>query len=729
MTQTFDLKTILSIIIKYASIIFLGVIIFRITANVLIEFLHKRVTQPVNVPVGEKKPGETQAYRNINDPNLITEHPDLEDQNLYSILKKVAKDYPERNCFGYRECIKITVEPKEVVSIENNKKVTKVKNWKYFTYSDYKWLTYKEVEKMTIDGCSGLAKLGCQPGQTIMLFSPTSHIWNITAFSAFRRGMIIATCYDTLGPEGLQYSLNEVEASVLYTNVALLPTISKIAAQCPYLKTIIYDDDKTADLKNLDDFKAAYPNLNLISFNDLLVLGSTNYVDETKTGATDIACIMYTSGSTGVPKGVKISNENFVTTIYGAERWLDHLKGGLSGDDIYIGYLPLAHILEMIMEYAIISVGVSIGYGRPQTLTDGSMRDCKGDIKALRPTLMPGVPLVWDKICKAVIRTINKKPLFIRFLFHTTFNTDYWLIKHRLPRTPLGKIFYKQIRQETGGRLRLSLVGGAPINKNIYKFINTVLCPMSQGYGMTEICGVISLQPIYGVVEGEVGAPFINSEYKLVDIPESNYLTTNKPYPQGEVWVRGTNVCVGYLNHPELNSESRTEDGWFKTGDIGEIRENNALALIDRKKSLIKLANGEYIAVEYLECVYKSSLIVDNICVYGKSFENYPIALVVPNERELFELAVSKHICASIQDAKSMPFKDLCNNQMIKVEVLKNLQSIAFANNLKSAEIVKNVILCPSPWTIEAGLITPANKLKRNAIVNQFKKEIDACYI
>jgi len=729
MTQTIEPKTLLGIIIKYASIVVLCIAIFRIVINVLIEILQKRAKQLVNVPVGEKKPGETQAYRNITDTTLYTEHPDLEEQNLYNILKKVARDYPERRCFGYRECIKITVEPKEVVTIENNKKVTKVKNWKYFTFSDYHWLTYKEVEKMTIDGCSGLAKIGCQPKETIMLFSPTSHSWNIMAFSAFRRGMIISTCYDTLGPEGLQYSLNEVEAHVLFTNVSLLSTISKIAAQCPYLKTIVYVDDKTADLKNLDDFKAAFPDINLISLDDLLVLGSTNYVEETVTTATDIACIMYTSGSTGVPKGVKISNENFVTTIYGAERWLDFLKGGLNEDDIYIGYLPLAHILEMIMEYAIISVGVCIGYGKPQTLTDGSMRDCKGDIKTLKPTLMPGVPLVWDKICKTVIRTINKKPLIIRFLFHMTFNTDYWLLKHHLPKTPFGKIFYKQIQQETGGRLRLSLAGGAPINKNIYKFINTVLCPMSQGYGMTEICGVISLQPIYGVVEGEVGAPFVNAEYKLVDIPESNYLTTNKPYPQGEVWVHGKNVCVGYLNHPELNAESRTEDGWFKTGDIGEIRENNALALIDRKKSLVKLANGEYIAVEYLECIYGSSLIVENICVYGKSFENYPIALVVPNDRAIREIAVEKHICADMTDAKNRSFKELCNNQIIKLSVLKDLQSIAFKNNLKSAEIVKNIILCPSPWTIEAGLITPANKLKRNAIANFYKKEIDACYL
>jgi len=728
MTLTIEPKSIISFIIKYGFIFLICVAVFRITVNVLIEVLHKRANRLVNVPVGEKKPGETQAYRNVNDPNLITEHPELENQNLYSILKKVAKAYPERNCFGYRECIKIVSEPKEIVTIENNKKVTKVKNWKYFTFSDYHWLTYKEVEKMTIDGCSGLAKLGYQPRQTIMLYSPTSHNWNIMAFSALRRGMIIATCYDTLGPDGLQYSLNEVETGVIFTNVSLLPTISKIIPQCPHLKTVIYVDDKTADIKNLEDFKNNHSNLNIISLEDLIVLGSTNYVEETKTGATDIACIMYTSGSTGTPKGVKIANENFVTTIYGAEKWLSHLKGGLDENDIYIGYLPLAHILEMIMEYAIISVGVAIGYGKPQTLTDGSMRDCKGDIKTLKPTLMPGVPLVWDKICKTVIRTINKKPLIIRFLFHTVFNLDYWLIKYHLPKSPFGKIFYKQIREETGGRLRLSLAGGAPINKSIYKFINTVLCPMSQGYGMTEICGVISLQPIYGVIEGEVGAPFINGEYKLVDIPESNYLTTNKPYPQGEVWVRGKHVCAGYLNHPELDSESRTPDGWFKTGDIGEFRENNALALIDRKKSLVKLANGEYIAVEYLECVYKSSLIVENICVYGKSFENYPIAIVVPHKREIQELAISNHICADINDAENTSFKDLCNNQIIRLAVLKNLQKIAFENNLKSAEIVKNVILCPSPWTIEAGLITPANKIKRIAIANLYKKEIDACY-
>lgn len=216
---------------------------------------------------------------------------------------------------------------------------------------------------------------------------------------------------------------------------------------------------------------------------------------------------------------------------------------------------------------------------------------------------------------------------------------------------------------------------------------------------------------------GHVGAPVPCVEIKLVDVPDAGYLSTN-PTPQGEVWVRGTSVTKGYWKRDDLTKETVTEDGWLMTGDIAQWNPNGTLSIIDRKKNLVKLSNGEYIALEKLESLYKSCLYVNNICVYADSLRPRPVALVVPVEASVRKLATEL-------DVASKDLEDICNDDKVKKAVLKSLLATGKEASLKPAEMLFDIHLCHEEWTIESGLLTAAQKLKRQDINKKFKEQLD----
>ena len=195
---------------------------------------------------------------------------------------------------------------------------------------------------------------------------------------------------------------------------------------------------------------------------------------------------------------------------------------------------------------------------------------------------------------------------------------------------------------------------------------------------------------------GSVGGPVPCCEIKLVDVPDANYLSTNQPKPQGEIWVRGSSVTRGYFKQEELTKEALTSDGWLRTGDVGEWNSDGTLSVIDRIKNLVKLSNGEYIALEKLESVYKTALGVSNICVYGDSLQPRPVAIVMPIESNLKQLAAQLNI-----DTNHKSLEELCDNTDIRKAFLNELQKQAKSANLKPTEIVQNVYLTHDEWTSE----------------------------
>jgi long-chain acyl-CoA synthetase len=404
------------------------------------------------------------------------------------------------------------------------------------------------------------------------------------AYSCYSQSLVITTAYDNLGVEALIFSLNEGEVTTLFTQGDLFSVVKKIGSQVASLKNIIYCG--TVSEKELQDVKSTC-GFDFYSMEELEQLGRQNPVPINAAKPEDLCCIMYTSGSTGNPKGVMLTHENMIASITGGVTLLGSL---FSSEDVYLGYLPLAHVLEFLIENCCIFKGVAIGYGSPRTLTDQSVRNCKGDIRELRPTVMAGVPMVWETIKKGIVEKLDHVSPSKRSLFYGAIELKKKLLVLGLPTTILDKVIFKKIAEGTGGRLRAAISGGAPIAPETQMFLTCALCPLVQGYGMTETCGMMTVQGMTELcVPNSVGSPSTACEIKLVAC--NNYNPNGTP-PRGEVWVRGRNIMSGYYKQPKITQENITSDGWLMTGDIGEWREDGSLSIIDRKKNLVKLSHG-----------------------------------------------------------------------------------------------------------------------------------------
>lgn len=667
-----------------------------------------------SVQVGDDVPNEGRARRSILSPNELLKSPAPFIETLYDVLQYDIKEYGDRNAFGYRKVDRIVEEQKEIIKIVAGVETKEVKTWKYFQLSKYHYYTYREVGRITRDIGAGMRKLGLEPHDKIELFASTSADWMLVAHGAFTQSLTIVTAYDTLGEAGLLHSMNETAVGTVFTNAELLPTMEKVISKCSTLKHIIYNGDAKSDL--VEKIKANHPQLeNLISLEELKKIGQSNPIQAVPPKADDLCCIMYTSGSTGNPKGVILKHSNLVSGIAGVNRLLQHL---VEAGDCIMAYLPLAHVLEFLVENLCMFWGVTLGYATVRTLTDASVRNCQGDIREFRPTLMTGVPAVWESIRKAVLSKVNNGSPMVQRVFHAAFAAKAWCMEKGLPTGWLDFMIFNKIKDQTGGRLRFALSGGASISQETQHFLSVTLCPILQGYGMTESCGMCTVLPPEQFAVGRVGTPVPCVEIKLVDVPDANYRSTNSPRPQGEVWIRGGSITSGYWANEALTKETITEDGWLLTGDIGEWHENGTLSIIDRKKNLVKMSHGEYIALEKLESVYKSSLVVSNICVYGNAYSNKPVALVVPVESQLRKLAASQEITDN-------DYENLCNNESLKKAVLDSLLAVGKKASLKPVEGLGAVHLCHEEWTCEGGLMTAAQKIKRKDIQKKFQKELD----
>ena len=238
-----------------------------------------------------------------------------------------------------------------------------------------------------------------------------------------------------------------------------------------------------------------------------------------------------------------------------------------------------------------------MNYGNPKTLSDASVRNCKGDIREARPTILVGVPQVWETVKKGIVAKVDAGGVVVKNMFWGAMSAKNFLMSSGLPGSGvLDAVVFKKIKEATGGRVKLCLNGGGPISKETLYFISMAVAPMLSGYGLTETTAMGALtDPLHW--DDALGDIPSSVEIKLVDYPEAGYFTHNKP-PQGEIWIRGTPIIEEYFQNEKETQEAVSADGWFKTGDIGQFDKNGHLRMIDRKKNLVKTLNGEYIALE-----------------------------------------------------------------------------------------------------------------------------------
>ncbi len=528
------------------------------------------------------------------------------------------------------------------------------------------------------------------------------------AHACFAQGITFCTAYDTLGEEGLQHSLDEPEVSGVFTNADLLPTLSNVVKDCPHLKFVIYDGEDKKGVAEKVNAALQERGGKLVRFDDLYKDGKENASAkaQTKPKASDVACIMYTSGSTGKPKGVILKQSNIVAAIAAVMLLLGK---ELQPRETFLAFLPLAHILEFVVECTLMAAGVTMGYGNRKTLTSASCRNCQGDLPTFKPSILIGVPTVFETIRKGIAMKVAEGGALRKSIF----NGALAIKKNKIPilSGAVDSIVFSKVKQQTGGRLRIALSGGAPLSRETQEFLDTALVQLLQGYGMTESSAMCAILTPDFMQYGSVGVISPAVECKLVDVPDAGYLSTNDP-PQGEILIRGPAVTSGYFKREDITKETISDDGWLMTGDIGQWNKDGTLSLIDRKKNLIKLAGGEYIALEKLESTYKACELVGNICVIANSDARQPAAVVFPHEANL------KSALNSQEDIET-----LVHDKRAREAVLNAINATGKKAKFANMELLQNVLLVGEELPM-----TAAQKLERKKVEAKYADEIKKIY-
>ncbi|CAL8350520.1 unnamed protein product [Lota lota] len=656
--------------------------------------------------------GEAQGpYRALASAKRLasTMHPGVD--TLDKMFEHSVQSFTHRDCLGTRELIS------EEDELQSNGKVLKK-----VILGRYVWMSFQQVQQVASDLGSGLAALGQQTHSNIAIFCETRAEWMVGAQACFLHSFPVVTLYSTLGVPAIIHVLNETQVKHIITSTKLLETkLKAILTKVPGLQHIVVAGSRASSWPGYPQGISIH---NMAAVQELGARPENVARGRTRPRPSDLAVIMYTSGSTGVPKGVLISHSNLLAGVTGiAER-----VAGLCEEDTYIGYLPLAHVLELNAELVCLSHGCRIGYSSPLTLADQSSmikRGSQGDSSVLQPTLIAAVPEIMDRIYKSVMGKVEEMSTLQRTLFTLAYHYKLEQLS-KGHATPLcDKLVFRKVRALLGGRTRAVLSGGAPLSAATHRFMNVCLCcPVVQGYGLTETCGAATLSQLWDYSTGRVGGPLVCSEVKLKDWVEAGYRSTDKPYPRGEILIGGGNVTMGYYKKDSKDQEDFFVDEcgqrWFCTGDVGEVHQDGSLKIIDRKKDLVKLQAGEYVSLGKVEALLKNCPLVDNICVYANSEESYVIGFVVPNQKQTLALAAQHCVSGS--------WEELCRHPAMEELALEVIGEAALAGELERFEIPCKIVLSPEPWTPETGLVTDTFKLKRKELRAHYLDDITRMY-
>jgi long-chain acyl-CoA synthetase len=447
----------------------------------------------------------------------------------------------------------------------------------------------------------------------VVIYAETKTDWMVAAQAVYRQNCCVVTIYATLGQDGVKHGVNQTRAPVVIADAKLLPCITAIAPDCPHVSLLVTIGDAPTD-----EQRAKLPERVAVHAMDAVVaMGdkTASKVPPVPPAPTDTAVIMYTSGTTGAPKGVVIPHSAVCASMAGLKN-----AGRFTPEDVYLAYLPLAHIMEMAAECVMFAIGCAVGYGSPQTLTDTGLKlapGCRGDAPTLRPTFMVFAPTVLDRVRSAVQAKVAKGSSLAQSLFGSAMAAG---IKEfdagRIGAPPLwNTLVFKKVQALIGGRVSVMISGSAPLSLDTQRFVQTAFnCPLRQGYGLTETCsaGTVGAFSDNGWSAGRV---LTCCKLKLLDWDEGNYRVSDEHnpaigMPRGEVLIGGPVVANGYYQDPEnpdpeLVAKNASDfsvdpvDGtrYFHTGDIGQVTADGTLQIIDRKKDLVKLQMGEYVAL------------------------------------------------------------------------------------------------------------------------------------
>jgi long-chain acyl-CoA synthetase len=539
----------------------------------------------------------------------------------------------------------------------------------------------------------GLMVLGLKRGDSAAIISANRPEWNMADFGMQMAGIINIPLYVTLSESEIIFILNDCKAKYIFTgDNALTEKIKRLSDKVPELQAIYSFDRNTGVPHWSDILQKGQAHGDKAAMNSIM-----DSIDE-----NDVATILYTSGTTGTPKGVMLTHRNILSNIHSCESLfpVENVHKALS-------FLPLCHSYERMLTYVYMYLGTPIYYAE-------SLDKIADNLREIKPEAFSSVPRLLEKVFDRIMAKGAEQKGIKRFLFFRAVNlglryefnrkNGFW---YELELSILNKLVFSKWREALGGKVHLIVSGGAALQPRLARIFWAAKIPVLEGYGLTETSPVIAVNNLKpgGACFGTVGPVVKDVEVKIAE--------------DGEILCKGPNIMKGYFNRPDLTAEVIDAEGWFHTGDIGTFVDNRYLKITDRKKEIFKTSGGKYIAPQGLENKFKESIFIEQIMVVGEN-QKYAAALIVPDFTAL---------------------KNWCSNKGINftanAEVIKNDQVLKLfrseVENLNKFfggyEQIKKFCLMSNEWTIDSGELTATLKLRRKFILDKYKNQVQSLYL
>jgi long-chain acyl-CoA synthetase len=559
---------------------------------------------------------------------------------------------------------------------------------------DWRSISHRDLLERVRRTALGMEALGLERGQRVAILSENRPEWAQADWASLCAGVTDVPIYDTLPPGQIEYILNDAEVRLIFVStVAQLSKIQEIWERVPTLdRAILFDgvsdDERVMTLAELQERGAAEEAGRGAGFRERALQASPD----------DIATMLYTSGTTGLPKGVLLSHNNIFSNYQASATLFE-----AGPEDSAVSFLPLSHILERMGDYWFFAKGVSIAYVHDIQLVAQSLVE-------VQPTIAISTPRLYEKVYDAVLAQPGVKGKLVAWASGVAAKWTEARLAGRSPGALVSfqhgiadKIVFKKLRGRMGGRLRFFISGGAPLSLHVAKFFYGARILIFEGYGLTETSPVVAANTHSDMRLGTVGKPVPGTEIMIAD--------------DGEILIRGPQVMPGYYNLPDATAEAIDDEGWFHSGDIGEIDADGFLRITDRKKDLIVTAAGKNVAPQPVENRVKQSPLIDEAVMVGDR-RPYSVLLLVPNQVKLEEWAAS----AGIDARGEALLKDERTRAKLEEVALGGLSDFA------RFEQPKKVALLAAEFTVESGVLTPTQKVKRRVVEERYSDVIEGLY-
>ena len=556
---------------------------------------------------------------------------------------------------------------------------------------DGRFHSCNEVRDLARRGAAALARSGLQRGDRAAILSENRAEWALADWSCVCAGVVDVPIYSTLPAAQVAYILKDSDASLIFVSDAeqLAKAREAMAGLDREIEIVVFDEGAAGD--------------GAVAWSDFLSRGEDFGLDEFHAEARraqpdDVVTLIYTSGTTGSPKGVMLTHNNVASNIWAAEQLL-----GVGSDDTSISFLPLSHVFQRMVDYLFFSTGC--------TITHGTIETVAADLRRLGPTVVVSVPRLYEKVYQSVLDAGGVKGKLVAWAAGVARQVS--LCREQRAKFPFmlrwqhaiaDRLVFSKLRQGVGGRLRFFVSGGAALAPEINRFFLGAGIKILEGYGLSETSPVTNVNTHEHFRIGTVGPPVPGTEIRIAD--------------DGEILIRGPQVMKGYYGLEEMTREVISEDGWFSTGDIGELSSDGFLKITDRKKDLIKTSGGKYVAPQAIENILKKNPYVDQAVLLGEG-RKFCVVLVVPAFERLGTWAASAGLEAD--DPQALLADSRCQAHLQE-------QFFSEMRDLARFETPKKVGLIADPFTIENESLTPTQKVKRAVVARRYSDLIESFY-